>query len=68
MKFTLVTKEYETTFLQGWDARVDDIFVNPYLNDFETLKYQAWHDGWQEADLALKNDNYGYPVRKTKRV
>lgn len=56
-KFTYVTDLYRDTYLQGWDSRMSDIFVNPFIYDFDSIKYQAWNDGWNDADLAIKEDN-----------
>lgn len=53
----LVTKTYRDTYLEGWDARMSDLYVNPYIKDFETIKYQAWKDGWQDADQAIEDDD-----------
>ena len=55
----LVTPEYRDTYLQGWDARMSDLYVNPYIKDFETIRYQAWKDGWLDADHAIKEDDDG---------
>lgn len=55
----LVTPCYRDTYLEGWDARMSDLFVNPYIEDFDTIKYQAWKDGWLDADQAIKDDENG---------
>jgi len=53
----LVTQPYRDAYLEGWDARMSDLFVNPYIKDFETIRYQAWKDGWIDADQAMKDDD-----------
>lgn len=57
--FKLVTKEYEECYLQGWDSRMSDLYVNPYILDFESFKYQAWKDGWHDAEKAIEEDDDG---------
>ena len=55
----LVTQPYRDAYLEGWDARMSDLYVNPYIKDFETIRYQAWKDGWLDADHAIKEDDDG---------
>lgn len=57
--FVLVTRNYQDGYYEGWDSRMSNIYVNPYYEDFETIKYQAWKDGWHDADQALKDDEDG---------
>lgn len=55
----LVTQTYRDAYLEGWDGRLCDLFVNPYILNFESIKYQAWKDGWEDADQAIKDDDDG---------
>lgn len=55
----LVTPQYRDAYLQGWDARMSDLYVNPYIEDFETIRYQAWKDGWHDAEKAIEEDDDG---------
>lgn len=48
---------YRKTYLEGWDARMSDIFVNPYVLDFDSNKYRAWQHGWEDADIELESDD-----------
>jgi len=57
MKLFQVDNVYEQTYTQGWDARMCDLFVNPYFLDFETNRYEAWKHGWEDADIELEVDN-----------
>jgi len=57
--FVYVTNEYRDLYLQGWDARMADLFVNPYILDFDSFKYQAWKDGWMDAEKAIEEDDDG---------
>jgi hypothetical protein len=36
---------------------MSNLYVNPYIKDFKTIKYQAWKDGWTDADQAIKDDD-----------
>lgn len=53
-----VDKTYSTHYHEGWDARMSDLFVNPYVLDFESQKYEAWKHGWEDADVELEAENY----------
>jgi len=52
-----VDKQYEMLYTSGWDARMSDLYVNPYVYDFDTDRYRAWNDGWEDADIEIRIDN-----------
>lgn len=51
-----VDKIYEQSYNEGWDARMADLYVNPYVYDFDTARYTAWHHGWEDCDVELEAD------------
>lgn len=55
--FIKVDRLYSNVYTEGWDARMSDLFVNPYLLDFDTPRYEAWKHGWEDADIELEADN-----------
>lgn len=50
-------KEYAMLYQQGWDARMADLYVNPFVYDFDSKHYTYWQHGWEDCDLELKVDN-----------
>lgn len=58
----LIHPEYRHCYFEGWDARMSNLYVNPYVLDFESDKYHAWKHGWEDCDIELQSDedNNGY--------
>ena len=56
-KLQLVDVVYLKYYTEGWDARMADLFVCPYLRDFETDRYKMWKHGWDDCDMELKLDD-----------
>lgn len=59
-----VDGNYELIYTSGWDARMSDLNVNPYAHNRYSNEYQAWCDGWEDADIELRSDgeNNGYDL------
>lgn len=56
-KLQLVDVVYLKYYTEGWDARMADLFVCPYIMDFDTDKYKMWMSGWDDCDMELKIDD-----------
>lgn len=52
-----VSNEYRTIYTDGWDSRMSDLYVNPFVYDFDSKNYQAWQDGWEDADIEIRIDD-----------
>ena len=53
----IVDEQYGLVYTCGWDARMSDLYVNPYVYDFDTDRYRAWNDGWEDADIEIRIDD-----------
>lgn len=50
-----LNNDYTKSYTQGYDARKEELFVNPFLNNYEDLDlYRGWQDGWKDADSDLE--------------
>lgn len=52
-----VDETYSKVYTQGWDARMSDMYVNPFILDFESNRYTAWQHGWDDANIELESDD-----------
>lgn len=57
MSLFQVDDTYSRCYTQGWDARMSDIYVNPYVYDFDSGCYDAWKHGWDDANIEIEVDN-----------
>lgn len=56
-KLELVDIVFLKYYTEGWDARMSDIYVCPYIRDFETKHYSMWKSGWDDCDLEIRSDD-----------
>lgn len=50
-----LSKTYAESYTAGYQARQEDLCVNPYVLNFdEEDRYAGWRDGWKDADMDLE--------------
>jgi hypothetical protein len=52
-----VDQEYQKYYYSGWDSRMSDIYVNPYILDFDSERYCAWKHGWDDCNIELESED-----------